>query len=320
MTKHKEVTATEVQTDVVKDTSLPANSSPLFVMTKASKGGGLSDDQSDNLVPLIYLLQPLSPQCLKGDAQRIENAESGDIWLRNADPPIIKGEEGMLFQPCFFYKDLVEWVPNRGGFVGRHDIACMPHKELDGNGKPYMTKWSGTLSDVKEIPDEERPNAPPRFVRSSNNNEIVETRYFVGNVYPKLGQPLPYIIPLSSTGHTFGMGFMTQMRSQSIPATAKTIAQGVAGDPIRDAWAVLYRLKPKMKTNALGSWYQYTAQRETDVYTINEENEELAFAIYARGKALYESFLSNEKKIDDSMMNDTRATNEAGPLNNNEPL
>lgn len=291
----------------------------LFSLTKTSKGGGLSEDQADNLVPLAYLLQPLSPQCMKGDPQRIEGAEAGDIWLRNSDPPIVKSEVGLLFQPCFFYKDLVEWIPDRGGFVARHDISCMPHKELDENGQPRTTKWSGTLKDVKEIPDDERPNAPPKFIRSSNNNEIVETRYFGGYVCLPSGQALPYIIPLSSTGHTFGMGFMTMMRNQAIPVLPKTKKAGLAGQPIRDSWAVLYRLKPKMKTNAQGSWYQYTAVRETDVYTINENDEEEAFAIYARGKALNEQLSKREKVIDDSMM--TRGTGEAGdPLNNDDPF
>src|SRR5258708_4431967 len=63
-----------------------------------SSPGGLSKDQADNLIPFIYVLQPLSPQVMKGDAARIEGAEAGDIWLRNG--PVIKGEDGMLFQPC----------------------------------------------------------------------------------------------------------------------------------------------------------------------------------------------------------------------------
>src|SRR5438477_259916 len=79
---------------------------------RGDAAGSLSKDQADNLVPLIYLLQPLSPQVMRGDPARIDGAEPGDIWLRNSERPIIKSEKGMLFQPCFFYKDIVEWVPN----------------------------------------------------------------------------------------------------------------------------------------------------------------------------------------------------------------
>ena len=310
-TKTKE-TANKIETgelDMTKDVAVKAEAPPtttntggmdmdLFNKIKTEPGGGLSKDQADNLVPLIYLLQPLSPQVMKGDPARIEGAEAGDIWLRNAEKPILKGDkEGMVFQPCYFSKDLVEWMPDRGGFVGRHDISCLPN---------VATKkgWTGTLSDVKEIQDDERPNAPPRYVRSSNNNEIVETRYFVGNVFFEDGrQPLPFVIPLSSTGHSFGKQWMFLMNSQALPD----------GTPIDKSWVVLYRLKTVMKTNSQGSWYMYTVQKERLINSMQE---------YELGAALNRAFARGEKKIDDEAMDASAVGGrpESGSLDNNEPL
>jgi len=289
----KDVTAHHIQPAATVDID-----QELIRRMKTDAGGGLSKDQADNLVPLIYLLQPLSPQVMKGDAARIDGAEAGDIWLRNAEPPIIKGDtEGMLFQPCYFYKDIVEWIPNRGGFVGRHDIECLPNVALKKG-------WTGTLTDVKEVVDDDKPNAFPRYVRSSNNNEVVETRYFVGYVYPKVGQPMPFIIPLASTGHSFGKQWMFLQNSQTLPD----------GSPSDKSWVFLYRLKTTMKTNSEGSWYMYTVQKERMVKNMEE---------YERGAALNKAFLTGEKKADDSQM-DTNVAGagagraETGPLDNDE--
>lgn len=285
--KHNEVT-----------TSDEVDEATLALLNEDTRGGQ-SHDQADNLVPLIYLLQPLSPQVMKGDAARITGAEAGDIWLRNAEPPIVKGETGLLFQPCYFYKDIVEWIPDRGGFAGRHDISCLPNIELKKG-------WTGTLSDVKAIPDDENPNAPPRYVRSSNNNEVVETRYFVGYVYPENsnGQPMPFIIPLASTGHSFGKTWMFLINSQTLPN----------GKPCEASWKFFYRLKTTMKTNAKGSWYMYTVQKERMAKTLEEVK---------RGAALCVAFEAGEKKIDDSMMaqaGEAGVPGAQGELNNNEDM
>lgn len=261
----------------------------LLAEQKAAVGGGLSSDQADNLIPFIYVLQPLSPQVMKGDAARIPDAEAGDIWLRNG--PVIKGEDGMLFQPCFHYKDIVEWIPDRGGFVGRHDISCLPNVELKKG-------WTGTLSDVKEVKDDEDPNAPPRYVRSSNNNEVVETRYYVGYVLVPGLPPMPYVIPLASSGHTFGKGFMTMQRQQVL----------ADGSPSLCSWNFFYRLRTTMKTNKKGSWYTYTAMMERGVKSLDE---------FYRGKALNESFAAGEKKLDDTQM-DRGAASGAGASSDGE--
>jgi hypothetical protein len=141
---------------------------------KQYAGAGVSTDAADNMVPLIYVLQPLSPQVDRRNAgEFIEGAEPGDIWLRNSAAAIAKGEQGFEFQPCYFYKEFVEWVPrdDGGGFVGRHDF-----KMVDGQ-------------------------------------ELILTRYHAGYAL-RDNQVEPYIIPFTSTGHTVSRGWMQQMNTQ----------------------------------------------------------------------------------------------------------
>jgi hypothetical protein len=187
-------------------------------------GKGLSTDQADNMVPLIYVLQAGSPQVKKGDPSRIEGAEAGDFWLRNATDPIIKGEDGLLFQHCYFDKDFVEWQPNRGGFVARHrDMPDDVTKEVDPNNENKII-WVRT-----------------------NGNEVVETRYHVGRIL-NCDPPLAYILPFASTGHTVSRSWMFMMNSKQFQ-----------GNKV-PAFARSYRLKTKVKTKGPNSWFMVTVE------------------------------------------------------------
>jgi hypothetical protein len=198
---------------------------PNFLATTAAEdmGKGTSTAQEDNLVPLIYILQPLSPVVNKKDPNYVEGAEPGAIWLRNSADPVAEGDKGILFQPCYFSKDYVEWVPRNkgGGFVGRHG-------ELP--------------ADVKEVRDEQNPNKV-KYIRP-NGNEVIETRYHAGFVITDNG-PLPYVIPMTSTAHTSSRQWMVMMNGKQL--NGKRLP----------SWSSIYRLRTKQKTNNAGTWYTW---------------------------------------------------------------
>jgi hypothetical protein len=203
----------------IKHVSPPAELANRFA---ADAGKGLSTDQADNMVPLIYVLQSNSPQAKKGDPNRIDGAEAGDFWLRNAT--VIKGEEGLLFQNCYFDKDFVEWQPDRGGFVGRHrDMPADAVKEVDPSNENKIT-----------------------WVRS-NGNEVVETRYHVGRIL-NCDPPLAYILPFASTGHSVSRSWMFMMNSKQFEGSKVP------------AFARSYRLKTKVKTKGPHSWFMVTVE------------------------------------------------------------
>jgi hypothetical protein len=106
-------------------------------------GAGTSQAADDNVTPLVTVIQANSPQLIRGGPKYIEGAKAGDIMIPNSPVPLIDGMTGMWFQPCFYYREVVEWTPrNRGGGVrGRH--REMPReaveKALDPNNPDRMT-------------------------------------------------------------------------------------------------------------------------------------------------------------------------------------
>lgn len=230
---------------------------PAAIMKAGARGRGVSTRQEDNLVPMIYILQAQSPQVNKRSPDYLAGAEGGDIWLRNAPDPIVKGEQGLLFQPCHFYVDWVEWIPrdSGGGFVGRHDR--LP-------------------DDVKVVEDPQNPNRR-QFIRK-NGNEVKETRYHVGYVKTDAGNLLPYVIPLTSSGHTVSRQWMFMMNSKMVPGVGKA-----------DSWSCWYRLKTKERSNSLGTW---AALEVTDGGWVQTEED------LKRGEDLFNAFAAGAKAVE----------------------
>jgi hypothetical protein len=234
---------------------------PPALAAKMGSGRGTSTAQEDNLVPLIYVLQTNSPQVNKRDDRYVDGAEPGDIWLRNYG--IVKGEAGLLFQPCYFEKDFVEWIlrSSGGGFVGRH-------KEMP--------------AEAKKAKDPQNPERAIFIL--PNGNEIKETRNHAGFVISEDGrQPLPYLIPLTSSGHTVSREWMGLMNRQVIPGTSTK----------PDSWSVYYRLRTKPRHNAKGDWFVLIAENAgpngAPMWVKTEEDLD-------RGAAFFQAFATGAKQ------------------------
>jgi hypothetical protein len=210
----------------VEEKNLTTIDEELERMISEDVGKGVSTSQADNLVPLVYILQPLSPQVMSGSA-RIDGAKPGDIWLKNSDEPIVSGDEGIWFQPCVMYQKWTEWVPREkgGGFLGSFDYLGRDH--LPPGAERDLT------------------SSRPRFWFPSNGHELVDTRYEAGLVWQN-GTALPYVIPFKSTGHAVSRGWMT-----------KRVNQRRKDGTIWPAWSFLYNLTTALRKNNLGSWYVF---------------------------------------------------------------
>lgn len=255
MAKAKKVTPIKPGTNVTKlKQNLP---STVLEAAKLHAGKGISDRAEDNIVPLMYLLQALSPPAMKGHERYIKGAEAGDIWLRNMSPEhcIVKAEDGVVFQPCHLSVCWIEWMPKRGGFVARH--AARP-KEAE-------------LKDIKG--DDGKPR---KSWMMPNGNVVSESREFAGYVYIEGHDPLGYVIPLSGSGHTVGRQWMTTMRQEKLPDGSRA--------PI---FMNLWRLTPKMRTKNNNSWYMYEITKEGSVQTAEE---------VLRGAELHDAFAAGLKQ------------------------
>jgi len=225
-------------------------------------GRGLSKDQSDNVVPIIRILQALSPQVQKRNNEYIDGAEQGDLLLRNAADPIVKGEEGIFFQPCYFRKDWVEWVPREsgGGMAGRY--PALP-------------------ATAQRVEDEKGRNVQ-KYVQP-NGNELKETRYHFGFVLGH-GAPMPFVIPMSGSGHSISKALMTLLNMKG-------------GD--LDSFVHVLKLKTRPTSNALGEWFTWDIA--WDRYATEEECKEgeKLYDALAKGQKVAED-LDQEDEIHSS--------------------
>lgn len=210
---------------------LPAEQDEYLALTEQYAERGVSFKQEDQLLPLIYVLQQMSPQVDKRGDNHIEGAEAGDFWLRNALKPIRNGEEGIIAIPVEMVHCWVEWLPNRGGFVERHDD---PPKDM-------VSKM------IRGDDGRERKT----LVRG-NGNIIAETREFY-----MLVDGDPYVFPCTSTKHTFAKQWQTMFHRFKHPKTGK----------ILPAFAHKYRLSTIPASNALGKWFglKFEDEGETPV-------------------------------------------------------
>ena len=239
----------------------------LLARYRQDAGKGISTDPQDKLIPLIYLLQTNSPQVVEQSDRYVQGAVPGAFWLRNTPvDPIIYGDDGMEFMPCYAYKEWVEWGRPRGtGLVDRHK-----YRPRDAVKKVVPTDDGGTRN----------------AWMLKNGNEVVETRYHIGYVlnHPS-GRPLPYCIPLKGTGHTFSRMWTTVM-------------DGIQeGDCILPSWACSYRLTTRYRRQGTYAWFQIElAEGEAPEYVPTE--------LYELGSRMNTAFERNEKTVDASGLED----------------
>jgi len=214
MAKEPKTTGTDVATVGFQ---LP---SELMEAYKQDAGMGISFKAEDQLLPLIYVLQTNSPACDKRGDNYIEGAEAGDFWLRNALEPIRNGVEGIIAIPCEMTRAWIEWLPQRQGFVARHD-----------NPPPDMKTEKIRGDDGRE---------KVTLVRGENGNIIQDTREFF-----LLVDGQPYVFPCTGTKHTFARNWNTFFKQYKHPQTHDFIP----------SYAVKYKLTTIPASNAIGKWF-----------------------------------------------------------------
>lgn len=186
--------------------------------TALDPGLGVSFNPEDQLLPLVYILQGLSPQVNKRGDSYVDGAEPGDFWLRGALQPIRNGEEGIKAIPCGMQRSWIEWLPERQGFVARHQE--IPH----GVQSKKVRRDDGSEMTVAMLGD----------------NIIQDTREFYIMV-----EGHPYVLPCTSTKHTFARQWQSYFHQLTHPKTG-----GVMPSPSQ-----LYLLTTVPVSNAKGDWF-----------------------------------------------------------------
>lgn len=227
-------------------------------LLKQLDGVGLSQDINDNIVPLVYVLQPLSPQVLKKNEAHIDGAEPGHIWLRNADEALF---ESIEFQPCHHYTEVVEWVPRvqGGGLVARH--AAMPTTAVG-----YMPEGSRVMA-----------------YRSPAGYDLVETHCYAGYVLGKRTPGMQYVIPFAKTGLKIARGLMTSLNQREYEAKDGSIRR-------LPLFGSVVSFKTKMYDNVKGEWYLLNVEGVRDTVTNWHKPDPEEWEQFLAGMNLYKAF------------------------------
>jgi hypothetical protein len=258
----------------------------LDAMSEADSGAGVSNEQSDNLIPIIYVLQPLSKQVLKKNEQYVDGAEAGMFYMRGAEEPLRSGDDGIWVQPCYFGKALLEWIPRNsgGGLVGRHSM-------LRGESIEQAIERLGIKAE--RMADKENPNRV-RYV-TDKGHELNESREYAVIVHDGESRE-EYLLPFSGTGHTVARAWMGMIRRKRLPSGSQA--------PI---WRYKYLMTTQYKTNPAGEWYlpSFDDSVTEPVETVDD---------YNNGKRMHEAFASGAKTVDASAYAEAAGDGDDGPV------
>jgi hypothetical protein len=254
-------------------------------MSEHASGQGLSQAADDNLVPLMYILQKLSPQVEPKKAEYIEGAKVGQIWLKQTgvfDADISEQADGLIAQPCHFSKWIMEWIPREqgGGLVGRYDM------QIGETAEQALNRHQRTFDRIVD------PKNPKRTrLVTPDGHELIETRehvcrIFIGN---DPNRATAAVVTMSGTNHTVSRGWMMTMNSKSMNGQRL------------NSYTSLYRLRTKWNQNDQGDWFNYVVD---DLGRLDEVGEAIELdwsRELAAGKALADAFGTGEKKtnVDD---------------------
>lgn len=249
---------------------------PAHIRNAQAQGRGVSQDAHDNVIPMGRILQKMSNEIDKKHANYVPGAEVGDIYFKNLSPPIIKGQDGFLFQPCDYKWGYVEWLPRgKGG----------------GGGQGYVAFYTPDQKPKDTSMKPDPMNKDRKIEVRKNGNVLVETRYHSGFIISEDGSeaPIPCVLPMSGSGHSVSKNWMGMMN--------RKIVDGQKAD----SWWCYYRLKTISKTKNDNTWDMF------EVTDAGPEKNGIPTTMWAptqedleRGEQLYLALSSGTKTFDAS--------------------
>jgi len=224
----------------------------------------------DLITPRIQIIQALSPVLQKSKPEYHADASAGD-FLFTGNSSIIDGEEGFLFQPCWYDRNYVEWNlrESGGGLVAVHpaDTDLIYKAERDAQYRDIVTHNDG------------------------RRTQLVNT----GNHYGFLhADDTTYrcVINLSGSQLKHSRAWNNMVVTQ--------VAKGKKGTFNPPAFAQLYRVCTKEESNDKGSWYGFNVAMETFVSDKEQFSSGQDFANFCEegGMAALSKPSTNKKAIE----------------------
>ena len=192
-------------------------------------GEGATFDSSEMQIPFIRILQAMSPQLKKREAEYIEGAEQGDMF-NTVTGDKFKGEDGMIVLPCYQTVKYLEFVPRDlgGGFQGEISPTDRVLQKTTRNGS-------------KEI--------------LPNGHELVKSDQHFCLVIDADGITQPVVIDMKSTQLKVSRRWKTKIAMQKVkhPKTGAMV--------LPPLFATQWKFSTVEESNDQGSWFNYAIEK-----------------------------------------------------------
>jgi hypothetical protein len=192
-------------------------------------GEGTAYDSSEMQIPFVRILQAMSPQLKKREAEYIEGAEQGDMF-NTVTKQLWTGEDGITIIPCFQTTKYLEFTPREqgGGFRGEISATDPILKRTERQGAKEM------------LP---------------TGNELVKSDQHYCLILDDDGGFQPVVVDMKSSQLKVSRRWKTQIAMQKVkhPKTGQLITPPL--------FATQWRFTTVEEANDQGSWFNYSVEK-----------------------------------------------------------
>ena len=192
-------------------------------------GEGAAYDSSEMQIPFVRILQAMSPQLKKREAEYIEGSEQGDMF-NTVTKQLWTGEQGLTLVPCFQTTKYLEFTPREQGGGFRGEIAATD---------PILQRTS--RSGAKEI--------------LPTGNELVKSDQHYCLVLDDEGSFQPVVVDMKSSQLKVSRRWKTQIAMQKVkhPRSGQLITPPL--------FATQWKFTTVEESNDQGSWFNYQIEK-----------------------------------------------------------
>lgn len=164
---------------------------PATIDLSSTIGEGFEEtDASSFAIPFLKVLQSMSAQCKRSNAEYIEGAYEG-MFYNTVTGEVFDGTVGLQFIPVHFRRKMLEWqgtLDEGGGLVAQHDAAA---------GEALLAQCTRDSDGNDRLP---------------NNHIIQDVREHYGLfIHPVTKMIIPVVLSLASTQIKKSKRFMSNM-------------------------------------------------------------------------------------------------------------
>jgi len=215
--------------------------------TEGAKREVMSKD--DMAIPFLQILQSLSPQCTKGEAEYIKGAVASELFNTVTKERFVTYDDDdnavtALHVVSIHYKpSYIEWVPraNGGGFVGEYDVAV---------GSTAITQPNDNKQDIIQ---KGSPVGTP-----GNQLSYTHTHYmFVVN--KTTGRYRPIVVSMTST----------QVKPSKVLNAMVQDAELPSGNPAPRYYPI-WAVTTQRRSNEHGTWYVWDFKRDGSITDLGD--------------------------------------------------